>query len=202
MPTPPPEVMQDFQRINTEIILYAIGFATLLLIPIGLLALIRQILSKVRRPPNYTPPPLDMSSPPQVASRSSTPPALPGDLLKLTPRQFEEMVLQMYRWRGHRAQRTGRVGDHGVDIVVHARNGEKWVIQCKRWRGSVGEPTVRDFYGTMQHEKADKGAIITTGTFTSQAHTWARGKPIHLFDGSTFTRLWREAQAQSPQSTI
>jgi len=122
-----------------------------------------------------------------------------SDLLELSPAEFEEMVAELYRAKGHRARRTGTVGDHGVDVVVEARNGEKWVVQCKRWRGTVGERVVREFYGTMMHEKADKGAIITTGFFTPQAREWARGKPIFLYDGEEFLRIWRQVQRSRPQ---
>lgn len=126
----------------------------------------------------------------------------PSDLLELSPAEFEEMVAEVYRARGHRARRTGTVGDHGVDIVVEARNGEKWVVQCKRWRGTVGEKVVREFYGTMMHEKADKGAIVTTGFFTPQAREWARGKPIFLYDGEEFLKIWRQVQKAHSQTNI
>jgi len=122
-----------------------------------------------------------------------------SDLLELSPAEFEEMVAEVYRAKGHRARRTGTVGDHGVDVVVEAKNGEKWVVQCKRWRGTVGERVVREFYGTMMHEKADKGAIITTGFFTPQAREWARGKPIFLYDGEEFLRIWRQVQSSRSQ---
>lgn len=117
-----------------------------------------------------------------------------SDLYELSPAEFEEMVAEVFRARGHRARRTGTAGDHGVDVVVEAKNGEKWVVQCKRWRGTVGERVVREFYGTMLHEKADKGAIVTTGFFTPQAREWARGKPIFLYDGEEFLRIWRQVQ--------
>lgn len=117
-----------------------------------------------------------------------------SDLYELSPTEFEEMVAEVFRAKGHRARRTGTVGDHGVDVVVEAKNGEKWVVQCKRWRGTVGERVVREFYGTMLHEKADKGAIITTGFFTPQAKEWAKGKPIFLYDGEEFLRIWRRVQ--------
>jgi restriction system protein len=100
------------------------------------------------------------------------------------------MVAELYRSLGHQAKRTGSTGDHGVDVVVQARNGEKWIVQCKRWRGSVGEPVIRDFYGVLHHEKADHGAVITTGTFTPQAREWARGKLLHLYDGGEFLTIW------------
>ncbi|MBI5668827.1 MAG: restriction endonuclease [Chloroflexi bacterium] len=115
-------------------------------------------------------------------------------LLQLSASEFEQMVVDVYEAAGHRAKRTGTTGDHGVDVVVQSKNGEKWVVQCKRWRGKVGEPIVRDFYGTIQHEKADKGTIITTGKFTAQAREWAKGKPITLYDGERFLRAWEQAK--------
>jgi restriction system protein len=61
----------------------------------------------------------------------------------------------------------------------------------------VGEPVVRDFYGVVLHEKADKGIIIiTSGKFSRPAQEWAKGKPIALYDGEKFVQLWRRAQAK------
>jgi len=117
------------------------------------------------------------------------------DLLALSPAEFEAMVAALYQAAGHRARRTGTVGDHGVDVIVDAKNGEHWVVQCKRWRGNVGERIVREFYGVMQHEKAHRGVIVTTGRFTRPAQTWARGKPLALYDGEQFLRLWHKMQA-------
>ena len=81
----------------------------------------------------------------------------PGDLLDISPAQFEKMVVELYILWGYNARRTGSIGDHGVDVIVDTPKGEKWVVQCKRWRGIVGEHIVREFIGTMHHEKADRG---------------------------------------------
>jgi HJR/Mrr/RecB family endonuclease len=116
------------------------------------------------------------------------------DLMSLSPREFEEMVVELYTALGHTARRTGAVGDHGVDVVVKAKNGEKWVVQCKRWRGNVGEPIVRDFYGVVHHEKADRGTLITSGGFTEQARAWAKGKPLTLVDGPQFMKYMKGAR--------
>lgn len=122
-------------------------------------------------------------------------------LLDLSPSDFEEMVAELYREMGHQAKRTGSIGDHGVDVVVKAKNGEKWVIQCKSWRTPAGESIVRDFYGTMQHGKAAQGAIIATGGFSKAAIEWAKGKPLFLYDSNDFLRLWQKVKKQQPQGT-
>jgi hypothetical protein len=124
------------------------------------------------------------------------------DLRQLSPREFEDVVVETYAAFGHQAKRTGATGDHGVDVVVHTKAGEKHVVQCKRWRGNVGEPVVRDFYGVVHHEKADKGILITTGKFTSQARVWAAGKPMSLIDGGEFLEVWKRVQAKRNKNKV
>jgi restriction system protein len=68
------------------------------------------------------------------------------------------------------------------------------LFQCKRYKGSVGSSTVRDFRGAMQG-RADKGLIITTGTFTPDARKEATrdGAPaIDLIDGEALTEHLRK----------
>ena len=120
------------------------------------------------------------------------------DLLALSPVEFEEMVAEWFRLRGFHAQRTGGRGDHGVDVVV-TKGGKKWIVQCKRWRKPVRESIVRDFYGTVQHEKAVEGAIIAVSGFTRSAQAWAKGKPIRLISGEAFLALWQKARRRSRQ---
>ena len=50
------------------------------------------------------------------------------DLLKLSPKEFEEMVVELYISAGHKAKRSGATGDHGVDVVVQAKNGVPLVL--------------------------------------------------------------------------
>lgn len=62
------------------------------------------------------------------------------------------------------------------------------VFQAKRYRDSVSAPIVRDFRGAMIG-RADKGLIITTGTFTREAKKEAQrdgAPPIDLIDGNDF----------------
>jgi len=118
------------------------------------------------------------------------------DLLDLPPGEFEEMTAELYRARGFQAHKTGASGDHGVDVVVKSKDGKTMVVQCKRWRKPVGEPIIREFYGTMHHEKAAQGTIIATSGFTPQAIEWAKGKPLFLYDGNKFVEMWQKSKKQ------
>jgi restriction system protein len=113
----------------------------------------------------------------------------------LVPERFEELVAETFRKKGYAATLTPQQADHGIDVVLRAPNGEKEIVQCKRYIGQVGEPVVRDFYGALLHENAVRGYIVTTGSFTYQAVTWARGKPIELIEGPQLSRMMKSAPA-------
>ena len=121
-----------------------------------------------------------------------------NEIQALSPDEFEELAAESFRRLGHHVKVVGATGDHGVDLRIRAGNGEKWIVQCKRYKGSVGEPVVRDLYGTMLHEKADRASVITSGRFTRQAVEWAKGKPIDLYDGETFLKILRKLQKTTP----
>ena len=67
-------------------------------------------------------------------------------------------------------------------------------FQCKRYSGTVGSSKVRDFRGAMIG-RGDKGLLITTGTFTSDAKAEAtRDGTAHidLIDGEDLAELLRQ----------
>ncbi|MBG0788558.1 MAG: restriction endonuclease [Anaerolineaceae bacterium] len=124
------------------------------------------------------------------------------DLMALSPDDFEALIAKLFDAYGHQTVVMGGNGDHGVDVVVTTTEGEKWIVQCKRYSGSVGEPIVRDLYGTLLHEDAQKAYLITTGGLTRQAVAWAEGKPIVLYDGEGLVRLIRRTQSARNRSAI
>jgi restriction system protein len=95
---------------------------------------------------------------------------------------------------------TGRSGDGGIDghglLKVNPFVTFKVLFQCKRYQGSVPPSQVRDFRGAMMG-RTDKGIIITTGTFTSEAAKEARreGVPaIELVDGEKLIDMCESLQ--------
>ena len=90
---------------------------------------------------------------------------------------------------------TGRSGDGGIDgigiLQVNALVSFKVLFQCKKYAGSVTPSHVRDFRGAMTG-RADKGIIITTGSFTSDARKEAvrdGAPPIELVDGEKLATM-------------
>jgi len=117
------------------------------------------------------------------------------DLKAFSPDDFEALMAKLFEAYGHKVEPVGGNADHGVDIIVMNGQGEKWVVQCKRYSGSVGEPVVRDLYGTMLHEEAQGAYLMTTGTFTRKAQQWAAEKPIILYDGQALIALIQGTKA-------
>jgi restriction system protein len=108
---------------------------------------------------------------------------------------FERLCQRLLRESGFtKVEVTGKAGDGGIDGVGVLRINLlsfHVLFQSKRYRGSVGAPTIRDFRGAMVG-RADKGLIITTGTFTADARREATrdGAPaIDLIDGDTLCDL-------------
>jgi restriction system protein len=115
----------------------------------------------------------------------------------LSPAEFEAYVGQrLFARQGYAVVNTPDTRDGGIDLLITDRNGEQAVVQCKRYRGTVGEETIRDLYGTMMHAGASYGFLVTTGSISQAARTWATGKPLTLIDGATLEQLAR-TQASS-----
>lgn len=116
-------------------------------------------------------------------------------LLAIEPSAFERLCQRILRESGFvKVEVTGRSGDGGIDGTGVLRLNLlsfQVLFQSKRYRGSVGSSVVRDFRGAMVG-RADKGLIITTGTFTTDARKEATrdGAPaIDLVDGDALCDL-------------
>lgn len=116
-------------------------------------------------------------------------------LLKMKPPAFERLCQRILKDSGFiKVDVTGRSGDGGIDgIGVLRLNLLSFHVffQCKRWKGSVGASVIRDFRGAMVG-RADKGLVMTTGTFSTDARKEATrdGAPaIDLVDGETLCEL-------------
>jgi restriction system protein len=122
-------------------------------------------------------------------------------LLSLPPNGFERLCQRLLRESGfENVTVTGRSGDGGLDgigvLQVNPFVSFKVLFQSKRYSGSVSPSQVRDFRGAMMG-RADKGIIITTGTFTSDAKKEAVRDgvpPIELVDGEKLLDMFESLE--------
>ena len=102
---------------------------------------------------------------------------------------FEHWVADYFRKEGYDARITKTTGDHGIDLLLYKSSTLVGAVQCKNWDASVGEPTVRDFYGSLLSAKAPEGYIFATTSFTQQAKDFVQDKPIKLIDLEELIKL-------------
>ena len=119
-------------------------------------------------------------------------------LKSIPPDAFERLAQRILREAGFvKVEVLGKSNDGGIDgagILRMNLVSFNVLFQCKRYAGSVGPNVVRDFRGAMQG-RADKGLIITTGSFTPEARKEASrdGAPaIDLIDGEALCLLLKE----------
>jgi restriction system protein len=133
------------------------------------------------------------------AAETSSEPFWKDELLAtlrdMTAVAFERLAQRLLREAGFiKVEVTGRSGDGGIDGIGVLRLtllSFQVLFQCKRYQGSVGASAIRDFRGAMVG-RSDKGLMITTGTFTSEAKKEATrdGAPaIDLIDGDQLCDL-------------
>jgi restriction system protein len=137
------------------------------------------------------------------ASYQSLRTALAQDLLarikSSPPEFFERLVVDLLVGMGYGGSRkdagtaVGQTGDGGIDGIINEdRLGLDVVyIQAKRWSGSVGSVTVREFAGSLEGHRAQKGVLITTSAFTRDAEEFVQrvGKKIILIGGERLADL-------------
>ncbi|MGW0808990.1 restriction endonuclease [Nonomuraea sp. NPDC002799] len=86
-------------------------------------------------------------------------------------------------------------GDGGVDCVAYDTRpiaSAKIIVQAKLYTKTVQPTHVRDLYGTVQHEGASKGIMITTSGYGPDSYKFASGKQLELIDGAGLLSLCHE----------
>lgn len=124
------------------------------------------------------------------------------DVLKsLSPGGFERLCQRLLREAGfEEVFVTGRSRDGGIDghgiLQLNPFVSFRVYFQCKRYEGSVGPSTIRDFRGALAG-RADKGIILTTGSFTGEAKREAvrdGAPPIELVDGERLLEMFEKLE--------
>lgn len=121
-----------------------------------------------------------------------------AELMAIEPDAFERLSERLLKKAGFiNTQVTGRSGDGGIDgqgVYRVSLVSFPVYFQCKRYKGAVGAREVRDFRGAMQG-RGEKGLLITSGRFTTDAQTEATrdgAPPVDLIDGEQLCDLLKD----------
>jgi restriction system protein len=135
------------------------------------------------------------------AVRSKVESELLESVRNASPKFFERMVVELLVQMGYggsredasRALTVGKSHDGGIDgIIKEDHLGlDAIYVQAKRWQATVGRPEVQAFAGSLEGERARKGIMLTTSTFSAEAAQYVKKieKKIVLIDGRQLAGL-------------
>lgn len=110
-------------------------------------------------------------------------------------KEFEELVGEAYRRQGYRViENQGSGPDGGIDLVLK-KEGVTTLIQCKSWKTlKVGVKVVRELFGVMTAQGAERGIVLVSGEFTRDAVTFANSNSIELVNGQKLLAMVSDVQ--------
>lgn len=122
------------------------------------------------------------------------------NIYEMNPFEFENLVSNLFSKMGLESKLTRSSKDGGVDVVAFDLRpvlGGKVIIQAKRYKNVVGVSAVRDLYGTMMNEGANKGILVTTSGYGPDAFEFSKDKPIELIDGGQLLYMLQQVGVEA-----
>jgi HJR/Mrr/RecB family endonuclease len=98
----------------------------------------------------------------------------PDAVRDLSPRQFEELVAELFSEKGYQVELTQQTKDGGKDlIIVHRSDIGNFMVyaECKHYRPDrpVGVDVVTQLFGRINFDKATAGMVVTSSFFSPDA---------------------------------
>lgn len=116
-------------------------------------------------------------------------------LTQLSWKEFELLVGEAFRQRGYVVEETGDGADGGIDLVLK-KDGNRILVQCKHWKSAkVTVMVVRELLGVMASQGAKGGFVVTSGSFTREAESFAQSNGIALIGRDELNRMIQAAKS-------
>ncbi len=113
---------------------------------------------------------------------------------------FETLIRDLFNKMGFDTYQTKPSRDGGVDCFAFLQQavvGMKVVISAKQYSNKIPVEAVRDLAGTIDLERAGKGILVTTSSFTPAAYKIQQENPrIELIDGQGLLALIKKYTGQ------
>lgn len=122
-------------------------------------------------------------------------------IYQLSPREFEEIVAEIFRKQGFDVILTQETRDGGSDIIATHDMGNipfMVLVECKKYgpNNKVGVSLVRSLLGVQTDQKANKAVLVTTSSFTRDAKIFAERQKhlITLVDCNELLKMMRNSR--------
>ncbi|EKN5932276.1 restriction endonuclease [Yersinia enterocolitica] len=112
------------------------------------------------------------------------------DLIRdIPPREFEEVVAEIFKKNGFIVELTKRTRDGGKDIIAVKKDSlgipSKYFIECKRYakENKISVDIVRSLYGVKNTKNGpNKAILVTTSSFTPDARKFVENEATSEWD--------------------
>lgn len=107
---------------------------------------------------------------------------------KMTGRQFEIFLKEIFKALGYRVKKTPDSGDFGADLYME-KDGKTYVVQAKRFKSKVGIKSIQEVVAAKSHYNAEYAVVVTNSYFTEAAKTLAKSNGVILIERPDLIRL-------------
>lgn len=110
------------------------------------------------------------------------------DLLKtISPRKFEEVIAELFRFHRYKVLLTQQTRDGGFDMsmekVLDDGTPFRALVECKRYNSKVGVETIRCFSAVAYRQKVRHGILVTSSYFTKDVENECMTRPEKTLHG-------------------
>jgi restriction system protein len=100
---------------------------------------------------------------------------------KISGRDFELLLDEIFRYAGYQTLVTPQSGDQGVDVIVIGSHQRKLAVQAKNYSVPVGNYAVQEIFAGMKCHDCHLGVIIARSGFTRSARQLAERTGVELW---------------------
>jgi restriction system protein len=98
----------------------------------------------------------------------------PEDIYKLSSREFEYLVAELFEKDGYTVKITKATHDGGKDLMIAEKSSLgsfMFYVECKKYSPTnhIGVSLLRELYGTVQADNATAGIFVTSSYFSKEA---------------------------------
>ena len=107
----------------------------------------------------------------------------------MTGGEFEERLAILFGNLGYKVQRTGKIGDFGVDLVIE-KNGTRTAVQAKCYKtGKVHPDAVQQVYAGKNEYRCNEAMVVTNRNFTTEAWRLAKSDDVKLWSRNYLVKV-------------